>query len=104
MESLEIVRTCYEWEVNNLNVEGWAKKSKEKLEIIGLAYILKIQAESNANKICKIIRERCNDIERQNIFSNISKLNSLEFYCKMKHEWDKESYIDECTRREWEYG
>jgi hypothetical protein len=70
------------------------------LKITGLAYILKSQAESNANKICKIIRERRNDIEGLNVFSNISKKNSLEFYCKMKHKWGKESYIDECTMKE----
>jgi hypothetical protein len=33
------------------------------LEKIGLAYIGQSRAESNAIKICKIIRERCNDIE-----------------------------------------
>jgi hypothetical protein len=72
VDSLEIVRTCNEWEVNNLKVEDWAKKLKE-LEIIGLAYILKSQAESNANKICKIITERCNDIEIQRIFEHKQK-------------------------------
>jgi hypothetical protein len=37
MNSLEIVRACYEWQINNLKVYGWAKKLKEKLEKIGLA-------------------------------------------------------------------
>jgi hypothetical protein len=37
MDSLEIVRTCYEWQINNLQVEGSAKKLKEKLDKIGLA-------------------------------------------------------------------
>jgi hypothetical protein len=33
MDSLEIVRA---WQINNLKVDGWAKKLKEKLEKIGL--------------------------------------------------------------------
>jgi hypothetical protein len=40
MGSLEMVRTCYEWQINNLKVESWAMKLKEKLEKIGLVYIL----------------------------------------------------------------
>jgi hypothetical protein len=65
MDSLQIVRTCYEWQINNLNAEGWARKLKQELEKMGLAYtIWQNQAESNANKICKVIRERCDVIER----------------------------------------
>jgi hypothetical protein len=67
-----VVRTCYEWQINELKVDGWEKKLKEELKKIGIAYIWQSQSEINVNKICKIIRERCNDIERQNIFSNIS--------------------------------
>jgi hypothetical protein len=68
--------------------------------IIGLAYIWQSQTEINANKICKIIREMFNDIERQKVFSNTRKKNSLIFYCEMKRELGKESYVDECTRKE----
>jgi hypothetical protein len=70
------------------------------LEIIGLAYFWQNQTEINANKIRKINRERCNDTERQNVFLNIRKKISLVFYCEMKQEWGKGSYIDECTRKE----
>jgi hypothetical protein len=31
--------------------------------------------------------ERCNDIERENLFSKISEKISLVFYQKMKHKW-----------------
>jgi hypothetical protein len=31
MNYLEIIRTCYEWQINNLKVNGWAKKLKEEL-------------------------------------------------------------------------
>jgi hypothetical protein len=36
---------CYEWQINNLRVEGWAKKLKEELEIIGSAHIWKSQTD-----------------------------------------------------------
>jgi hypothetical protein len=48
-------------------VDGWAKNLKEELKKIGLAYIWQSQSEINVN-ICKIIGERCNDIEERNIF------------------------------------
>jgi hypothetical protein len=99
MDSLEIVRSCYKWQINNLKVDGWENKLKEELEKIGLAYIWQSQSEINVN-ICKIIRETCNDIERQNIFSDMNVKISLIFYFEMKYEWGKESYIDKCTRKE----
>jgi hypothetical protein len=51
-------------------------------------------------KVSKIIREMCNDIERENIFSNTIEKISLMFYCEVEHEWGEESYADECTREE----
>jgi hypothetical protein len=86
MGSLEIERACYEWQINNLNVDGWGKKLKDELETVGFAYICQSQSEINVN-ICKIIRERCNDIERQNIFSDINVKISLIFYCEMKYSY-----------------
>jgi hypothetical protein len=42
----------------------------------------------------------CNDIERPNIHLNTSRKISSVFYCEMKLESRKESYIDECTIKE----
>jgi hypothetical protein len=50
LNSLEIVRTCYEWQINILNVEGWAKKLKGEWKELGLAYIWQKTSEINANK------------------------------------------------------
>jgi hypothetical protein len=50
--------------------------------------------------ICKIIKERYNDIERQNLFVNIKEKKSLIFYSEMKQEWAIEEYIVCCTRNE----
>jgi hypothetical protein len=67
MDSEETARVCYEWRLNNPKVHGWARKLKEELGKIGLAYVWQSQLGSNGN-ICNTIRETCNDIERQNIF------------------------------------
>jgi 1,2-phenylacetyl-CoA epoxidase catalytic subunit len=39
MDSSELVKICYEWQMNNLKVDGWAKKLKEELDKMGLTYI-----------------------------------------------------------------
>jgi hypothetical protein len=38
MDASELVKMCYEWQMNNLKLNGWAKKLKEELEKMGLAY------------------------------------------------------------------
>jgi hypothetical protein len=43
------------------------------------------EKESNVNEKCKLIRERRNDVERQIVFSHISKENSLVIYCITEH-------------------
>jgi hypothetical protein len=46
----------------------------------------------------KKIKERCNDIERQNLSANIKEKKPLIFYTEMKQEWAREKYIVCCTR------
>jgi hypothetical protein len=43
-------------------------------------------------------KEKCNDIERQNLFANIKEKRSLIFYSEMKQEWAREEYIVKGTR------
>jgi hypothetical protein len=85
MDSSETVKMCYEWQMNNLKVDGWANKLKEELEKMGLACIWQNQTEINVT-ICKTIRERCNNIQRQNMLAIHAK-NSLTFYSQIKYEW-----------------
>jgi hypothetical protein len=35
----ELVRVCYEWQVNNLEFDSWARKLSEQLSKIGLGYV-----------------------------------------------------------------
>jgi hypothetical protein len=39
MDKEEIERVCYEWQVNNLEFDSWARKLSEQLSKIGLGYI-----------------------------------------------------------------
>jgi hypothetical protein len=39
MEKEELVRVCFDWQVNNLKFESWASKLSEQLSKIGLGYI-----------------------------------------------------------------
>jgi hypothetical protein len=64
MDIRDPVRQCYEWQKGNMRFESWAKKMKEELESIGPAYIWHSQQEWDTRRLRRIIRERCNNIER----------------------------------------
>jgi hypothetical protein len=59
----------------------------EDLNKIGLGYIWEDPKENSASRICKRIKERCNNIQRQNLFANTRENMALIFYCEMKLEW-----------------
>jgi hypothetical protein len=40
------------------------KQTKGEVELLGLAYIWQSQTDIIANKAFKVIKDRCNDIER----------------------------------------
>jgi hypothetical protein len=62
----------------------------EELEGTRLACIWHNHQERGNNRLKTIIRERYNDIERQNLFSKTSQKISLVFYQEMKHVWGRE--------------
>jgi hypothetical protein len=67
------------------------------IQVYDLTHIWQNQTEINVT-IYKTIRERCNDLQRQNMLANAK--NSLTFYSQIKYEWGKECYIDKCARKE----
>jgi hypothetical protein len=67
------------------------------VESLGLAYIWQHETETNTNQVCKIIKERCCSIVRQNVFPNRGT-DFFVFYCVMKQKCGKDSYNDECER------
>jgi hypothetical protein len=52
------------------------------------------------SSICKNIKERCNDVEGQNLFANMRDSRPLILYSEMKTEWIEEEYTVCCTRNE----
>jgi intein-encoded DNA endonuclease-like protein len=100
MDIQDPVRQCYEWQKGNLRFESWAKEMKEELENIGLAYIRHSQQECNIRRLRRIIRERCNDIERHNLSTIMAEKMSLVLYQEMKYKWSREEYIKLCCRNE----
>jgi hypothetical protein len=77
-----------------MRFKSWAKKMKEELESTGLAYIWHSQQEWDTSRLRRIIRGGRNDIERQNLFSIMSKKMPLLFYQEMKQKWGREEYIE----------
>jgi hypothetical protein len=51
-------------------------------------------------RIYKQIKERYNDIERQNQFVNVKQKRSLIFYCEIKLVWAREECVACCSRNE----
>jgi hypothetical protein len=87
-------------QVNNLEFDSWAKKLSEQLSKVRQRYIWQDLRVNTVTGICKKIKERCNDIEQQNLFANIKEKRSLIFYSEMKQEWAREEYIFCCARNE----
>jgi hypothetical protein len=52
---------------------------KQEIESIGLAYTSHSPKGRDTNRLKTIVRERCNDVERQNLFSKMSGKISLVF-------------------------
>jgi hypothetical protein len=100
MDNQELVKKCYDWQKDNIKSDSWAKIVKEELEETGLASIWQSQYEYNNSAIYRVVKGRCNDIEKQNLFSRLSEKISLVFYNEMKQEWDREEYNDCCNRNE----
>jgi hypothetical protein len=50
-----IVRGCYEWRINNLNVGSWAGKLKLELDKLGVTYVSQGQQNNDIIRMCRII-------------------------------------------------
>lgn len=55
-----------------MRFEIW-ENMKGELENIGLAYIWQVKQVSNTNRLSMTMREGHNDLERQNLFSKMSR-------------------------------
>jgi hypothetical protein len=83
MDKDDLVRVCYDWQINNVHYDGWAKKLEKELNKTGLGHIWWNTTKNQRGTVCKEVKERCNDIERQNFFANLEEKQSLIFYRDM---------------------
>jgi hypothetical protein len=56
MDTSDLIREYYKWQINNLKAEGWARKLKAKLYKLGLTYIWQGQQENNITRIRSILK------------------------------------------------
>jgi hypothetical protein len=70
----ELVRVCYEWQVNNLEFDSWTRKLSKQLSKIGLGYVCQNLRVNTGSGICKKIKERFNDIERRIYLQTLKKI------------------------------
>ena len=80
-------------------MKSWVQQLDGQLDSTGLSFIINEQ-EHNLREIIKLVKERCNDMDRQNMVSDISENVSLLFYRDINFSRDRKSYIESCTRKE----
>jgi hypothetical protein len=95
-----LAQQCYEWQRSNMSVRCWSKELKEELYNIGLTFVWRKQQESNLKEVKKIVKDRCNDIDRQNIVAKMSEKISLTLYWETNFHWAKRLYVQCCIRKE----
>jgi hypothetical protein len=90
----------YEWQKCNMGVKSSAMEVKDELHNVGLAFVWRQQQECNWREMLRLMKERCNDIERQNILAKFPEKSSLTLYIELNFSWGKQLYIECCSRKE----
>ena len=65
---------------SNIGITTWAKEVKEELHNIELAFVRRNQQECNWKEMLKLVKERCNNIEKQNMLAKFLDKSSLTLY------------------------
>ena len=60
-----------------MSVFSWTVELKEELYNTGLAFVWMKQQDCNLREMTNMLKDRCNNIERQNILAKLSKKSSL---------------------------
>jgi Fe2+ or Zn2+ uptake regulation protein len=63
-----------------MGIKSWAMEVKEELHNIGLAFVWRNQQECNWKEMLRLMKERCSDIERQNMLAKFPDKSSLTLY------------------------
>jgi hypothetical protein len=56
MDRNELVRVCYDWQIGNVQYDGWAKKLEKELNKRGLGHIWQNPTENQRGRVCKEIK------------------------------------------------
>jgi hypothetical protein len=99
LEKEEPITQCYEWQKCNIGIKSWAMEVKKELHNIGMAFVWRTQQECNWKEMLRLVKERCNDIERQNMLAKFPDKCSLTLYRELKFSWGKKLYIECCSRK-----
>ena len=81
------------------NNNNWAYHIKSILESLGLGYLWLHQGNTNIN--LPLIKQRILDQYYQTWYSNINNSSRLESYCRYKHSFQIEKYLDTITERKY---
>jgi hypothetical protein len=99
LETEEPIKQCYEWQKCNTGIKSWAMEVKEQLHNIRLAFVCRNQQECNWKEMLRLMKERCNDTERQNMLATFPDKSSLTLYRELNFSWGKKLYIECCSRQ-----
>jgi hypothetical protein len=58
------------------------------------------EQECNLRELLRLVKERCNDTERQNRLAKFSEKSSLTVYRELNSSWGKHLYTECCSRKE----
>jgi hypothetical protein len=100
LEMEEPIKQCYEVQKCNVGIKSWAMEVKEELHNMGLAFVWRKQQECNWKEMLRLVKERCNDTERQNMLAKFSDKRSLTLYRELNFLGGKKLYIECCSRKE----
>jgi hypothetical protein len=76
LETEEPTKYCYEWQKCNMGIKSWAVEVKEELHDIALTFVWWTQQECNWKEMLRLVKERYNDTERQNILAKFPDKSS----------------------------
>ena len=88
------IKQCCEWQMSNMGVKSWAVELKDEWYNIGLALVWSKKHECNVGDMIRIVKERCNGIERQNLLAKCAEKRSLKMYREFKFVCRKKLYIE----------
>jgi hypothetical protein len=65
---------------------------------IGLAFVWRKKQKYNWEEMLRLVKERCIDIERQNMLAKFLGKSSLTLYRELNFSWGKKLYLECCSR------